>query len=88
MKQSRTMISVVPVPEAWHLEGRLEELFTRAAETSPHPMQSFDYDTYHRMNDARGAHEVARGVYVGAIAIALSGDSVPTLREVFTQSII
>ncbi|MCY0856643.1 hypothetical protein [Cupriavidus sp. D39] len=61
-----------PADLAERLDGELEELFTRAAATSPHPMQSFDYDAYHRINDARGAQQVARGVYAGAISVALS----------------
>jgi hypothetical protein len=35
-------------------------------------MTSFDYGEFHRINDAMGAEEVARGVYAGAIVIAMS----------------
>jgi len=58
--------------EREHLEGELESLFKDAAQKSPHPMTSFDYDEFHRINDAMGAEEVARAVYAGAIVIAVS----------------
>ncbi|QIN60302.1 hypothetical protein SBC1_02770 [Caballeronia sp. SBC1] len=54
------------------LEGELETLFKDASKKSPHPMNSSDYDEFHRINDAMGAEEVARGVYAGAIVIAMS----------------
>lgn len=44
----------------------------RYRKQSPHPMMSFDYDKFHRINDAMGAEEVARSVYAGAIVIAMS----------------
>ncbi|MCA8205143.1 hypothetical protein LGM71_29320 [Burkholderia sp. AU33545] len=65
--------SVFPlVDDVTRLDQALKEQFAIAAKKSPHPMTSLDYDAYHRINDERGAVEVARGVYAGAIVVALS----------------
>src|SRR5579859_4619271 len=41
-----------PEAEAGQLERDLEAVFNGAAQKSPHPMVSLDYDEYHRINDA------------------------------------
>ncbi|MGS1041723.1 hypothetical protein [Burkholderia glumae] len=65
--------SVFPlVDDATRLGQALEERFAVAAKKSPHSMTSPDYDAYHRINDERGAVQVARGVYAGAIVVAVS----------------
>jgi hypothetical protein len=53
-------------------ENDLSTLFQQAASKSPHPMTSFDYDEYHRINEESGAKKVARGAYAGSVAVILS----------------
>ncbi|MGF6985222.1 hypothetical protein QFZ99_004699 [Paraburkholderia atlantica] len=60
------------VDAATRVDQALEEQFAIAAKKSPHPMTSLDYDAYHRLNDERGAIDTARGVYAGAIVVAVS----------------
>jgi hypothetical protein len=61
-----------PKGETEQLERELEAVFARAAQTTPHPMMSLDYDEYHRINDAMDAEFVAKEAYAGFVVVALS----------------
>ncbi|VVE54271.1 hypothetical protein [Pandoraea anhela] len=64
---------VFPVVDgALRLDHELEAQFKVTGAKSPHPVTSFDYEAHHRISDERGAVEVARGVYAGAIVVAVS----------------
>jgi len=57
------VLFAAPIEIAQHrksLEEELDGLFAQAATNSRHPMQSLDYDAYHRTNDATDAAEVSR----------------------------
>jgi hypothetical protein len=54
------------------LDADLQHLFQEAASRARHPTQALDHEAYHRITERKGATEVARGIYAGAIVVILS----------------